>query len=139
GPSMSGDISELAAVVEGLPTLMEIYIIDANAKTIYSTVPGADKISAADRDYFKAVREGAPFYSSPLLISRLTGDQIFVFSKRVEREGEFAGAIMVSFSQSLLEDLWHTLDMEAGSTISLIRGDGQLMARYPPTEGPLDL
>ena len=74
-----------------------------------------------------------------MLISRLTGDQIFVFSKRVERAGAFAGAIMVSYSNAVLEGLWQTLDLEAGSTVSLVRDDGQLMARFPPAEGPMDL
>ncbi len=137
GPSMSG--SDLGPVLEGLPSLTEVYIIDAEAKTIYATVPGASSVSVADRDYFIAVKDGAPFYTSPLLVSRLTGDRIFVFSKRVERHGEFAGAIMVSFPESLLEDLWRNLDFEETSTISLVRDDGQLMARFPPTDASTDL
>lgn len=137
GPGMSG--SDLGPVLEGLPTLTEVYVIDAEARTIYATVPGASAVSVADRDYFIAVRDGAPFYTSPLLVSRLTGDRIFVFSKRVERDGAFAGAIMVSFPESLLEDLWRNLDFEATSTVSLVRDDGQLMARYPPTDALTDL
>lgn len=139
GDTMSGSPEELRPALEGLPSVTEVYIIDANANTIYATVPGADAISVADREYFTALRDGARFYVSPLMVSRLTGDRIFVFSKRVERQREFAGAIMVSFSESLLEDLWNTLDLEPGSTVSLIRDDGQLVARYPPTEGPVDL
>ena len=139
GPSMSGSVEDLGPVLEGLPTLTEVYIIDAGARTIYATVPGAQAVSVADRDYFIAVKDGAPFYTSPLLVSRLTGDRIFVFSKRVERGGAFAGAIMVSFPESLLEDLWHNLDFEGASTISLVRDDGQLMARFPPTDGATDL
>ena len=139
GPTMSGSAEELGPVLEGLPSLTEVYIIDAQARTIYATVPGANAVSVADRDYFVAVRDGARFYTSPLLESRLTGDRIFVFSKRVERGGEFAGAIMVSFPESLLQDLWRNLDFEETSTISLVRDDGQLMARFPPTEGPADL
>ena len=139
GPAMSGDADELGPVLEGLPSLTEVYIIDADANTIYATVPNASRVSVADREYFIAVKDGAPFYTSPLLVSRLTGDRIFVFSKRVERDGVFAGAIMVSFPESLLEELWRNLDFEDTSTISLVRDDGQLMARYPPSDGPLDL
>ena len=139
GPKMSGNADDLAPVLEGLPSLTEVYIIDANANTIYATVPGASDVSVMDRDYFTAVRDGAPFFTSPLMVSRLTGDRIFVFSKRVTRGGEFAGAIMVSFPESLLEELWRNLDFEGASTVSLIRDDGQLIARYPPTDGPIDL
>lgn len=139
GPTMSGSVDDLGPVLEGLPSVTEVYIIDANANTIYSTVAGANSVSVGDRDYFIAVRDGARFYNSPLLVSRLTGDRIFVFSKRIERNGEFAGAIMVSLPESLLEEMWRNLDFEETSTISLIRDDGQLMARYPPAEGPTDL
>jgi two-component sensor histidine kinase len=139
GPTMSGNADDLGPVLEGLPLLTEVYIIDADANTIYATVPGANNVSVADRDYFIAVKAGAPFYTSPLLVSRLTGDRIFVFSKRVQRDGAFAGAIMVSFPESLLEELWRNLDFENTSTISLVRDDGQLIARYPPSEEPMDL
>lgn len=75
-------------MLEGLPSVTEVYIIDAAANTIYASVPGA---------------------------------------------------IMVSFSASLLEAHWNTLDLEEGSTVSLVRDDGQLIARFPPSEGPMDL
>jgi two-component sensor histidine kinase len=139
GPELSGSPDDLLPAVEGLPALTEVYIIDATAQTIFSTVPGAAKVSVADREYFTALRDGASFYTSPLITSRLTGGHIFVFSKRILRNGQFAGAIMVSFPESVLEQLWHTLDLPEGSSISLVRRDGQLMARYPSTDGPVDL
>ncbi len=139
GPAMSGDPDDLKPALDGLPAVVEVYIIDAQANTIYSTVPGAAAVSVEDREYFSALRDGAEFYTSPMIVSRLTGDRIFVFSKRVERDGSFAGAIMVSYSDRLLEDIWKTLDLGDGSTISLVRDDGHLMARYPPAEGPVDL
>ncbi len=134
GPSMSGNPDDLQPALEGLPAVVEVYIIDADANTIYATVPGASSVSVSDREYFTTLRDGAGFYTSPMIVSRLTGDRIFVFSKRVERDGVFAGAIMVSYSDKLLEEIWQTLDLGAGSTISLIRNDGQLMGRYPPAE-----
>ena len=139
GPTMSGDPDVLKPALEGLPSVVEVYIIDDQARTIFATVPGAEAVSVADRDYYKAVRDGEQFYTSPMIVSRLSGDRIFVFSKRVERNGRFAGAIMVSYSDQLLEDIWRTLDLDAGSTISLVRKDGQLMARYPAPDGPVDL
>lgn len=139
GPEMSASPEEFAPVLEDLPAITEVYVIDALARTIYSTVPGAEQVSVADREYFTALRDGAAFYTSPMIVSRLTDDQIFVFSRRVERSGTFAGAIMVSFSGKLLEDLYTTLGLETGSTVSLVRDDGQLVARFPPAEAPIDL
>ncbi|MFC0009011.1 sensor histidine kinase [Devosia nitrariae] len=139
GPAMLSTPEQLVPVLEGIPPGAEIYIVDAEARTLYSSVPEADDVSVTDRQYFTELREDAKFHVSSLLISRLTGDQIFVFSKRVEREGQFAGAIMISFSTSILADFWATLQVEGASTISLLRSDGMLIARYPPTDGPLDL
>lgn len=139
GPEMFATAEDFAQVLQGLPSITEIYVIDSRAQTIYSTVPGAKDVSVADREYFTALLKGAEFYTSPMIVSRLTADRIFVFSKRVEREGVFAGAIMVSFSGTLLEDLYDTLGLESGSTVSLIRDDGQLVARYPFADAPVDL
>lgn len=139
GPTMLGSSEAIQALLEGLPSVVEIYVIDASANTIYSTVPGASAVSVADREYFTSLRDGADFYTSAMIKSRLTGDYIFVFSKRVERDDVFAGAIMVSYSDQLLEDLSRTLDLDAGSTVSLVRDDGQLMARFPAPNGPVDL
>jgi two-component sensor histidine kinase len=131
GPFMSGTDASIESVLDGLPKAAETYVIDANANTIFSTVPDADRYSVADREYFSTLKDGASFYTSPHLISRITGDDIFVFSRRVTRNGAFAGAIMISFSESLLHDLLKTLDLPEGSTVSLVRDDGKLMARSP--------
>ena len=139
GPTLTGSETDIAPMLGGLPDAAETYVIDASANTVFSTVPNATQVSVADREYFTALREGADSYVSGLLASRLTGDHLFVFSRRVERNGEFAGAIMISFSGSLLVELADTLDLPEGSTISLVRTDGQLMARSPPTSGPVDL
>lgn len=139
GSDMTGDAEVLRPALEGLSAVTEVYIIDANAQTIYATVPGAEEVSVADRDYFTAVRDGEPFFMSSLIVSRLTGEHIFVFSKRVVRNGQFAGAIMVSFSEDLLAELAATLQLEPGSTVSFVRDDGKLIGRYPPTDGPFDL
>ncbi len=139
GPDLSTDRETLQAAVEGLPDEVDVYIIDASANTIFATVPGAEAVSVADRDYFIALSEGADFYMSGLLVSRLTGENIFVFSKRVTRNGIFAGAVMVSFSDALMQTFWSYLDLDPGSTVSLVRRDGQLMARYPGISEAVDL
>lgn len=139
GPTMTGDAESIEAVLDELPSAAEIYVIDAEARTIYSTVSGASLISVADREYFSALRDGAPFYTSSLIVSRLTDDPIFVFSKRIERNGQFAGAIMISFSESLLSDLKETLDLPEGSAISIARDDGMHMGRSPSNNSNLDL
>lgn len=139
GPTMSGDDESMRPAVEGLPADIDVYIIDATADTIFATVPITGRINVADREYFTAVRDGAAFYTSPLIVSRITGERIFVFSKRVMRGGQFAGAIMVSFSDAMMLEFWASLDMSPGSTVALFRDDGEMMARFPAVEEAVDL
>ena len=139
GPGLVNDPAVLQAAVEGLPVDIDVYIIDANARTLFSTVPGAEDVSVSDREYFTALRDGASSYMSGLLVSRLTNKNIFVFSRRIARNGEFAGAIMVSFPDSLVQTFWSYLDLEEGSTVSLVRRDGVLMARFPSVPQAVDL
>jgi two-component sensor histidine kinase len=139
GPAVEDSSDELVPALEGMPALSEVYVIGPDARIFYSTVPSDKTVSVADREYFTSAQSGTQFYVSPLLVSRLTGERVFVFSKRIERAGAFAGVIVVSFPEGVLADLWHNLAFEDGSTIGLVRDDGQLMARYPPTDAPVDL
>lgn len=139
GDDISSQPQEVGYLLDDLPDGTEIYIVNADATLIYSTIAGGENIDVRDREYFRAVRDGAPFYTSSLLQSKITGESIFVFSKRVDREGAFAGAILLSFPESLLIEIFQALDLEPGSTISLLRDDGKLMARYPPASGPVDM
>ncbi|HEY0034924.1 MAG TPA: histidine kinase dimerization/phosphoacceptor domain -containing protein [Devosia sp.] len=133
------DQERLDLVLEGLPSRAELYIVDENGRALFSTVGGADKVSVADRDYFRQVQDGAAFGLSSLIISRLTGESIFVFSKRIERNGAFVGAATLSFPAAIVRDFWAMLEFEDASTVSLIRNDGKLIARYPPPDGEVDL
>jgi two-component sensor histidine kinase len=139
GPDLTVSEGEIALVQEGMPEGTDVYVVDAQATTLFSTVEGAASVSIADRDYFQAAADGAVFHISPILVSRLTDEQIFVFTRRLERDGMFAGAVMISLDGRILEDLLGSLDLEPGSTVSLVRDDGQVIARQPPADGPIDL
>ncbi|NGP19230.1 PDC sensor domain-containing protein [Devosia aurantiaca] len=139
GPDLDINRDTLQAAVRGLPNEVNVYIIERTGHTIFSTVPNTEQVDVSDREYFKAAQAGLNFYTSGLLISRLTGEQVFVFSRRVQRQGEFAGAVMVSFDGSVMEEFFQALDFDLGSTVSLVRSDGALMARYPAPDGPVDL
>lgn len=139
GPDLDINRDTLQAAVRGLPNEVNVYIIERTGHTIFSTVPNTEQVDVSDREYFKAAQAGLNFYTSGLLISRLTGEQVFVFSRRVQRQGEFAGAVMVSFDSSVMEEFFQALDFDIGSTVSLVRSDGALMARYPAPDGPVDL
>ena len=62
-----------------------------------------------------------------------------MFSKRLVRDGKFAGVAVVSFNVTLFSEIWASLGFDKESTVSIFRDDGQLVARYPLADGPLDL
>nr|WP_246400227.1 histidine kinase dimerization/phosphoacceptor domain -containing protein [Rhizobium metallidurans] len=124
---------------QGLPSGVQAYVVDAEGRTLYSTDPEIKPVDITDRDYFTAVRDGQTEYVSSLLISRLNGDQIFVFSRRIVREGRFMGAIMVSVPASITRPIWETVDLGGDYAISFVRDDGMLVARYPLPATTLDM
>jgi two-component sensor histidine kinase len=138
-PGDSTVAAEMTAAIDGLPGDPKAYLVAADGTTLYSSDPEVQPINITDRDYFSALAGGASSYVSPLLISRLNGKQIFVFSRRLERNGAFAGAAMISYDVELLRDIWAALGFDTMSTVSLIRRDGQLVARYPLADRPLDM
>ena len=130
---------EIAEAVTGLPGDVKAYVVAADGRTLYSTDPGVQPIDVRDREYFSRLAEGAQWVTSSLMVSRLNGEQIFSFSRRIERNGQFVGAVIVSFNVLLLEEIWRSLEFDSESTVSLIRDDGMLVARFPPASGPLDM
>lgn len=143
GPDMESNLEATGNLIRDaiatLPGNVKSYVVAADGRTLFSTDPNVKPIDVRDREYFSTLAKGESWYFSPLLVSRLDGAQIFVVSKRLMRGGVFAGAAIISFDVVLLRDTWESLDLDDISTVSLIRSDGQLVARYPLAEGPLDL
>lgn len=130
---------KLAQSVASLPGSVKLYVVDADGETRLTTDAQFKPIDVRDREYFQAVARGAQWHVTPLLVSRLNGEQIFVISRRIERDGRFAGAAILSFNSDFMKEIWRTLNLDEKSTVSLIRDDGQLVSRFPLPDGPLDL
>lgn len=138
-PSRVGAVQDIRSALRGLPGAVQAYVVAADGKTLYSTDPGLKPIDIRDREYFKALEAGREDYVSSLLISRLGGDQIFVFSRRFQEAGVFAGVVTVSLSTELMKPIWEAVNLGGNFAVSFIRDDGQLVARYPKPEAGLDM
>ncbi|HET7716798.1 MAG TPA: PAS domain-containing protein [Bauldia sp.] len=131
--------AKLAEAVSTLPGSVKVYVVDAGGTTRLTTDPDFKPIDIRDREYFSAVAKGDSWHISSLLVSRLNGEQIFAISKRIERNGAFAGAAILSFNSDFMKEVWQSLNLGELSTVSLFRNDGQLVSRYPLPDGPMDL
>jgi two-component system, sensor histidine kinase PdtaS len=138
-PPASSKVRNINEAVADLPGQVNAYVVDEKGLTLYSTDTMVKPISIIDRPYFAELAKGAKQYVSSLLVSRLNGRQIFAFSRRLDRSGRFAGAAVVSFEAEVLADVWEAVDLGPNSTVSFARSDGQLVARYPLADGPLDM
>lgn len=143
GPDISGGSASvderIRSAVDRLPGNVKAYVVAADGSTLFSTDPAVQPIDIRDREYFAALASGERFHVSSLLVSRLDGEQIFVFSRRLERSGAFQGAAILSFDVELFRGIWQSLSFDTESAVSVLREDGQLVARYPFADGPLDL
>jgi two-component system, sensor histidine kinase PdtaS len=143
GPAIAENSSKMVRdireAVDDLPGAVKVYVVDAQGRTILSTDPLVAPLDIKDREYFSALAAGERFHTSSLIVSRLNGEQSFVFSRRLQRDGRFAGAAILSYDVKMLRDIWSSLSFDEESTVSLIRNDGMLVARYPPAPGPLDM
>ena len=54
----------------------------------------------------------------PVMVNGTSGEQTFVFSKRLERGGKFAGVAAVSFNVSQISEVWASLGLDKESTVS---------------------
>lgn len=139
-PGLSKDAeARLAAAVSTIPGDPKVYVVDADGETVLTTDPDYRAADIRDREYFVAAARGELFWVSSLLISRIDGSQIFTISRRLERDRQFAGVVILSFTSEFLERVWRNLRLDAKSTVGLFREDGWLVSRYPLPDGPMDL
>jgi signal transduction histidine kinase len=94
-------------------------------------------IDASDREYFRHHRQPAGrglFIDAPVF-SRVSGVWRIVLSRRVQSAGgEFLGVVAAGIDPPIFTDIHRELAIGGTSVMSLLRGDGRLMARHPSVE-----
>lgn len=128
--SIASDSTRRAAfdrLVQRLPYIGAIWFIDAQGRTRYSTTVGETDRSVADRPYFQAHRNGAKSYISPRTNGRITKKDFFAISRRVERDGKFAGVLLAAFDPTYFPAFGRSLGLGDGAEIAIVTADGQLI------------
>jgi signal transduction histidine kinase len=91
-------------------------------------------ISAADRDYFRALQGGNANVALGAMSQGRTGGQLN-FNLAIRRTGPtdaFDGVILASTRQSFFTDFWQALVSDKGALFGLYGDDGRILARLPP-------
>jgi PAS domain S-box-containing protein len=106
----------LANFETGLP-VEGLYITDAQGALLYSSRPlPPDIVSAQDR-----------------ALTFIDDRPVVVMSREVQTGGRFAGKVSTLVDLAEFQQLYDAIELTAGNTIGLLRDDGILLARRPPT------
>ncbi len=122
----------------GLPYINALIMVNASGRMInFSRSWPIPEINVADRDYFKAIA------ADPSLTTVVTtpwpahGDgrwTVFLVRRVQGPDGRFAGLLLGAIELNYFEELYRSIWLGPGHTISLLRDDGVLLARYPQIE-----
>ncbi len=99
---------------------------------------GARETGIADNPAFKAIASGKQWVITPML-GAANSLRFFGIARRIERDGRFAVAVALYVSADVLADTWNDVGLGTESTVSMIRDDGWLVARYPLPPKAIDL
>lgn len=130
---------ELDRTLGNLPPGTEIALYDANGSVVanggFSTAPA----SLAGTPLFSELQAGARWAISRQMAPGPGDVASFAIGRRFERDGVFTGAMALSMSGLLMRDFWSLHGLGEESTVSLVRTDGWVIARYPPLPEAIDV
>ena len=93
-------------------------------------------LDVSDRTYFTSQRDGSAdgVFTSELLITRSENRPGVILSRRLDGiDGAFAGVVTAIVDLEELKDFYQAVSLGRGDAIQLLRDDGSLLIRNPPT------
>lgn len=112
--------------------VIQVAVVDAQGDLVYSRMPQPAGVNFRDRGYFATHRDSgrdALVISDPVF-GRVTQRWAIQFSRPIRDErGQFAGLIVMAVPPPLLESVYNDIELGAGGVVTLIRNDGQVLAR----------
>lgn len=133
-------LADFTAATDALPMQMQLGVYDATGTLVAesSSVP-VRRSNIAGSDFFAAIEAGQTWALSAQERDAETGEATFVVARRLGTADDFRGAAVVVIDASVLRRFAESQDLGEGSTISIIRSDGWVIARNPPLPAPLDI
>jgi two-component system, NtrC family, sensor kinase len=126
---------ELKKMAMALSAVNEVWIMDREAHPLATSFerPLPPNLNLSDRDYFRAHLGGdVGTYIGRILIPRVENARFFAVSRRrLDADGSFAGIVMISVRPADFHDFYARLASVKGSSYSMLREDGVVLARYP--------
>ena len=117
-------------------TIMQIIATDAAGNITFSAEPLLEPLTIASHESFAAQRDSDAhgLYIAAPLVSRATSQASVFISRRLnDKQGNFAGIVAVALEQQHLTGVFRKLDLDASSSLVLVRRDGVFLGREPDT------
>ena len=123
--------------ISGLPHVEAVTLIDAKGTLInFSRSWPIPDVNVTDRDYYMVLKDDPKLesYISMPVRNRATGSwNIYVARRLNAPDGAFLGLVLGAVSMEYFENFFGTTVMGAGNSVSMVRDDGTLLARFPPS------
>jgi signal transduction histidine kinase len=121
--------------IDGVRELAGLMILDADGRLV--NVSGAAPAAPADlsdRDYFRALRASPArrtFVGAPRRSPRNEAWQFTLARRLTGPDGQFLGVVVGTMPVRYFTDFYRTVALGLDSSVSLVRRDAMLLARYP--------
>lgn len=122
--------ARVKAAIASLPVEATLGLYDATGAAFADGRNAHLGDAVGEDDFFKALEGGGDWTISPQRPDAAGGSPVFVVAQRLGTE-QFGGVALLTISVDVLQRFWEPLNLGKESTISLIRDDGWLIARYP--------
>ncbi|WP_420475776.1 ATP-binding protein [Noviherbaspirillum sp. ST9] len=128
----------LRAMTSELPQVQSTWITGADGSVVLTNryFPAPRDLNLGDREFFRYHQNGGQgLHITGVLIGKKTREPFFDLTRRrTAADGSFAGTVNVSLRPSYLIDFYQRIaSRESALTLSLVRSDGAVIARWPDT------
>jgi response regulator RpfG family c-di-GMP phosphodiesterase/HAMP domain-containing protein len=122
----------LAVRLQQEPNLINILLALANGDVICHAIPSAQRISIADRDFFKAAIQTRTFSTGDYVISRTLGRPGIGFAYPVlDEAGVPRTVVAATLSLAWLKQELAKAQLPEGSRVVVVDGEGLVLGRHP--------
>jgi two-component system, NtrC family, sensor kinase len=118
-----------------IPDIESIWLFDSDGRPIASSllIPVPPDLDVSTSEFFTRQRDArAPIFIGTVFMPQATTRSIFPISmRRIDDTGNFMGVIEISIQPSAFESFFASIARGTTASLTLIREDGSILARYP--------
>ncbi|HZY68035.1 MAG TPA: histidine kinase dimerization/phosphoacceptor domain -containing protein [Devosia sp.] len=133
------DRADLDSALETLPSGASFALYDPTGAVLENGGSPALPANIANETYYSELISGTDVQVvAPQQFDDTTGTPIILLARRLGTD-VLAGVAVLALPAIAMESFWSVLKLPEGSTISIIRDDGWIIARHPPLEQAMNM